>query len=67
MNFLKKILAPTPRQHRINGQISTAISGACTAVLSLGHIKTEEFIIALTFCAVLFGGKAVFHAQKTLK
>lgn len=67
MNFLKRILEPTPRQHRVNGQISTAISGACTAVLSLGMIKTEELIIGLTFVAVLFGGKAVFHAQKTFK
>lgn len=67
MNILKRILAPTPRQHRINGQISTAISGACTSVLSLGLIETKEFIIAFTFIAVLFGGKAVFHAQKTLK
>ena len=67
MNLLKRILSPTPRQHRINGQISTAISGACTAVLSLGTVKTEEIIIALTFTAVFFGGKAVFHAQKTHK
>jgi hypothetical protein len=67
MNLFKRILSPTPRQHRINGQLSTAISGACTAVLSLGTVKTEEIIIALTFAAVFFGGKAVFHAQKTLK
>lgn len=67
MNIFRRIFSPTPKEHKINGQISTAISGACTAVLSLGTVKHEGFIIALTFIAVFFGGKAVFHAQKTTK
>lgn len=65
MGLINRILEKTPKRDKNKGKIATAIGAACGAVLATGLILNPFGIIALTIGAVIFGGKAVYHAQKT--
>ena len=65
MGMIERILEKTPRKDKRRGKIATVIGTACGAVLATGLVLNPIGIIALTIGAVVFGGKAVYHAQKT--
>ena len=51
---------------RKKGKIATAIGIACATILTLGVVTAPLGITLLTVGAAVFGGKALFHAQKTI-
>jgi len=67
MNILERIKEVTPQKDKRKGKIATAIGVACGAVLATGLVVNPIGIIALTVGAAIFGGKALFHAQKVVK
>lgn len=67
MKLIERIKKRTPRKDRINGQIATTIGTICGAILATGLIVNPVGILCLTVGAVVFGGKALYHAQKVVK
>ncbi|CAB4128024.1 hypothetical protein UFOVP104_11 [uncultured Caudovirales phage] len=67
MNIIERIKSKTPRKHKINGQISGVLGTVCATTLATGLVTNPIGIIALTVGSVIFGGKAVYHAQKVQK
>lgn len=67
MNMIERIKKRTPRKDRIKGQISTTIGSICGAVLATGLIVNPIGILCLTVGTIIFGGKALYHAQKVVK
>jgi hypothetical protein len=67
MNLIERIKKRTPRKDRIKGQIATTIGTICGAILATGLIINPVGILCLTVGAVVFGGKAIYHAQKVVK
>ncbi len=67
MKLIERIKSRTPRKDRINGQIATTIGTVCGAILATGLIINPIGIVCLTVGTIIFGGKALFHAQKTIK
>lgn len=65
MKLINRIFEKTPKREKTKGKIATAIGTVCGAVLATGLVVNPIGIIALTIGAVIFGGKAVYHAQKT--
>lgn len=65
MNLFDRIIAETPRIHRILGKISTTIATVSGGLLVSGHVTTKGWLVALTIASLAFGGQAVYHAQKT--
>jgi hypothetical protein len=65
MKLIDKIRKETPLKDKIDGIFCTKIGVMCTAVLATGLIVNPVGIIALTIGAVVFSGKAIYHAQKT--
>ena len=57
MKLIERIKKRTPRKDRINGQIATTI----------GLIANPIGILCLTVGTIVFGGKALYHAQKVVK
>jgi hypothetical protein len=48
------------------GKIATAIGITCATILTLGVVTAPIGIALLSVGAAVFGGKAVFHAQKKI-
>ena len=67
MKIIDRIKSKTPRKHKINGQISGAIGTICATTLATGLVTNPIGIIALTVGSAIFGGKALYHAQKVQK
>jgi len=67
MNMIERIKKRTPRKDRIKGQIATTIGSICGAVLATGLIVNPVGILCLTVGTIIFGGKALYHAQKVVK
>ena len=67
MNLIERIKAKTPRKNKVTGKISTVIGVACASALGTGLIVNPIAIVALTVGSVVFGGKALFDAQKVIK
>ena len=65
MKLIDKIRKETPLKDKIDGIFCTKIGVVCTAVLATGLVVNPIGIIALTIGAVVFSGKAIYHAQKT--
>ena len=66
-NLIKRIKAKTPKAHKILGKIATSISAISTTLLFGGYIDNfPKLKIACVILAVLTGGQALFHAQKTI-
>ena len=67
MNLFERLKSRTPLSDRKKGKIATAIGVACATILTLGVVTAPIGIALLTVGAAVFGGKALFHAQKTIK
>lgn len=67
MNFLERILSRTPKQHKLVGKWCTFIGFVSASILSTGYVQNEFAIFVLTVISLVFGGKALYHAQKTHK
>lgn len=67
MKLLRKIRAKTPERDKVIGKVSTVIGTTCATVLALGLVANPIGIVALTVGSILFGGKAFFHATKTVE
>ena len=67
MKLIERIKKRTPRKDRINGQIATTIGTVCGAILATGLIANPIGILCLTVGTIVFGGKALYHAQKVVK
>jgi hypothetical protein len=67
MRLIDRIRKRTPIKDRRRGRIATTIGTVCAAVLATGLVANPIGIVCLTVGAVVFGGKALFHAQKTVK
>ncbi len=65
--MIDRIKKRTPRKDRIKGQIATTIGSICGAVLATGLIVNPIGILCLTVGTIIFGGKALYHAQKVVK
>lgn len=65
--MIERIKKRTPRKDRIKGQIATTIGSICGAVLATGLIVNPIGILCLTVGTIIFGGKALYHAQKVVK
>jgi len=65
--FFKRVGSETPPRDKNHGKISTVIGTTCATVLALGLVANPIGMIALAVGATVFGGKAIFHAQKVLK
>lgn len=66
MNLFERLKSRTPLSDRKKGKIATAIGVACATILTLGVVTAPIGITLLTVGAAVFGGKALFHAQKTI-
>lgn len=64
--LFKKIRKETPLKDKIDGIFCTKLGIICATVLATGLIVNPIGIIALSIGAVVFGGKAVYHAKKTV-
>lgn len=64
MKLLERIRKETPIKDKIDGIFCTKIGVACGAILATGLVVNPIGIVCLTIGAVVFGGKAVYHAQK---
>jgi hypothetical protein len=64
MKLISNILKTTPLKDKIDGTVSTQLGLVCGAVLATGVVTNPIGIVLLTIGAVVFSGKAVFHAQK---
>lgn len=62
--FIERVNSPTPKRDKFIGKLSTAIGTACGAILLTGMVLNPIGIVALIVGATVFGGKAVYHAQK---
>ncbi len=62
--LFKRITKKTPKKDKLIGKISTAIGTTCGIVLATGLVLNPIGIVALIVGATVFGGKAVYHAQK---
>ena len=67
MNLFERLKSRTPLSDRKKGKIATAIGVACATILTLGVVTAPIGIALLSVGAAVFGGKALFHAQKTIK
>jgi hypothetical protein len=67
MNFFQRILHRTPNKDKFVGKISTIIGVISTAVISTDYVKDDNAIFVLSIISIVFGGKAIYHAQKILK
>jgi len=67
MRLIDRIRKRTPIKDRRRGRIATTIGTVCAAVLATGMVVNPIGVVCLTVGAVVFGGKALFHAQKTVK
>ena len=66
MKLIERIKSRTPLSDRKKGKIATAIGIACATILTLGVVTAPLGIALLSVGAAVFGGKALFHAQKTV-
>ena len=64
--LFKKIRKETPLKDKIDGIFCTKLGIICATVLATGLVVNPIGIIALSIGAVVFGGKAVYHAKKTV-
>lgn len=64
MNIIERIKAKTPVHHKRAGINSTLLGTICAGVLATGVVVNPIGIVALTIGSIVFGGKALFHAQK---
>lgn len=64
MNIIERIKAKTPVHHKRAGINATMIGTVCAGVLATGVVTNPIGIVALTVGSIVFGGKALFHAQK---
>ncbi len=64
-NLFKRIRSESSKKNRTKGQIATVIGIGCATALSLGVVTAPLGIALLAVGSALFGGKALFHAQKT--
>jgi len=67
MRIIRKIRAKTPQRDKAIGKISTVIGTTCATILALGLVVNPVGLVALTVGSVIFGGKALFHATKTVE
>lgn len=67
MKLIDRIRKRTPLKDRRRGRIATTIGTVCAAILATGLVVNPIGIVCLTVGTVVFGGKALFHAQKTIK
>ena len=68
MNIYQRIKQKTPKIHKTLGRISTMLSGLATTLLFGGYVDEYPKIkIVCVIVAFLFGGQALFHAQKVEK
>lgn len=67
MNIIQRIKEKTPPKDRAVRDVAGTIGAVCGAVLATGIVVSPIGITLLTIGAVVFGGKAVYHAQKVLK
>lgn len=68
MNMIQRIKAKTPKTHKILGRIATVLSGLATTLLFGGYVDEYPKVkILCVIVAFLFGGQALFHAQKIEK
>lgn len=65
--FFERVKEESTKKNRRKGQIATAIGIGCATVLSLGIVTAPLGIVLLSIGSAVFGGKAIFHAQKTKK
>jgi len=65
MNIIERIKSKTPVHHKRAGINSTMLGSVCAGVLATGLVTNPIGIVALTIGSIVFGGKALFHAQKT--
>lgn len=64
MNIIERIKAKTPVHHKRAGINSTLLGTICAGVLATGVVTNPIGIVVLTVGSIVFGGKALFHAQK---
>jgi hypothetical protein len=64
MNFIQRVLAKTPTRNKVVGQICTLIGLVSAIVLSSGVVKNEYVQLLFTILSVVFGGNALYQAQK---
>jgi hypothetical protein len=67
--LFKRIGGSTPIKDELKGQFCTKLGMACGGLLTMVGAGTIILpvgaVVALVFGAVVFTGKAVYHAQKT--
>lgn len=66
MKIVDRIKARTPMSDKRKGKTATAIGIACATILTLGVVTAPIGIAILSVGAAVFGGKAVYHAQKKI-
>lgn len=67
MGIIDRIKARTPRKNKNAGKVLTALGTACAVVLTTGLVANPIGITVLAVGAAVFGGGAVYHAQKVQK
>ena len=65
MNIIERIKSKTPVHHKRAGINATMIGTVCAGLLATGVVTNPIGIAVLTVGSIVFGGKALFHAQKT--
>ena len=67
MNIFGRIFSRTPKQDKFVGKWCTFLGVLSATILSTGYVTNEFLVFALTVMSIMFGGKALYHAQKTIK
>jgi hypothetical protein len=67
LNFLQRILAPTPKKEAQRGKLMGFLGTVCAITLTLGVVVNPIGIAALTIGAVATGALALRDASKYLK
>ena len=67
MNIFGRIFSRTPKQDKYIGKWCTGLGVLSATILSTGYVTDEFLVFSLTVLSIMFGGKALYHAQKTTK
>lgn len=63
--LIERIKEKTPEKEARKRNIAGAIGTACGIILAAGLVTNPVGIVALSIGAAIFGGKSLYHAQKT--
>jgi len=64
MKLIDRIKSKTPRRNKRIGKPLGVLGTVCGAILATGLVVNPIGLVALTVGAIVFGGGAVYNAQK---